>query len=132
MPEVRDKVYDPDPDIVVTKAKLAQLQESQLDTVPKDKSSEFRPFPDDSMFHKDYSVLPLFEPTDTLDNLKECGKTTKKSLSTDAIAEMSSSKGLRWMPFVHDLQVSRPVESDVVFTLGICINFGPPTKKVKI
>ena len=62
MPEVRDEVYDPDPDIVVTKVKLAQLQESQLDTAAKDESSEFRPFPDDSTFYKDYSVLPLFVP----------------------------------------------------------------------
>ena len=120
MPEVRDKVYDPDPEKVFTKAKLAQLQESQQDTVPKDKSSEFRQFPDDSTFHKDYSVLPLFVPTDTLDHLKECGKTTKKSLSTDAIAEMSSSKGLRLMPFVHDLEVSRPVDSDVVYVRALC------------
>ena len=120
MPEVRDKVYDPDPEKVFTKAKLAQLQESQQDTVTKDKSSEFRQFPDDSTFHKDYSVLPLFVPTDTLDHLKECGKTTKKSLSTDAIAEMSSSKGLRLMPFVHDLEVSRPVDSDVVYVRALC------------
>jgi len=28
MPEVRDKVYDPDPEKVFTKAKLEQLQES--------------------------------------------------------------------------------------------------------
>ena len=120
MPEVRDKVYDPDPEKVFTKAKLAQLQESQQDTVTKDKSSEFRQFPDDSTFHKDYSVLPLFVPTDTLDHLKECGKTTKKSLSTDAIAEMSSSKGLRLMPFVHDLEVSRPVDSNVVYVRALC------------
>ena len=104
------------------KAKLAQLQESKQDTVPKDKSSEFCQFPDDSTFHEDYSdlKLPLFVPTDTLDHLKEYGITTKKSLSTDAIAEMSSSKGLRLMPFVHDLEVSGPVDSDFVYVRALC------------
>ena len=48
-------------------------QHIDFKVVPKDKSSEFRQFLDDSMFHKDYSVLPLFVPTDTLDHLKECG-----------------------------------------------------------
>ena len=120
MPQVRDKVYNPDPDKVFTKVKLAQLRESQLDTTPKDKSSEFRQFPDDSTFHKDYSVLPLFVQTNTLDHLKECGKTTKKSLSTDAIVEMSSSKDLRLMPFVHDLEVTKPVDSEVVYVRALC------------
>ena len=121
MPEVRDKVYDPNK--VFTKAKLAQLKEShcKADTA-QDELPGFHQFPvDDSAFNKDYSALPVLVLTDTLDHLKECGKTTKKTLSTDAIAEMSSSKGLRLLPFVHDLEVSKPADSDnVVYVRALC------------
>ena len=123
MPEVRGKVYVPYPNKVFTKAKLAQLQESQCKAdLAEDKLSGFREFPvDDSAFNKDYSVLPVFVPTNTLDHLKECGKTTKKSLSTNATVEMSSSKGLRLLPFVHDLQVSELVDSNsVVYVRAFC------------
>ena len=85
--EVRDKVYDPDPNKVFTKAKFAQLEKShcKVDTA-QDGLPGFRQFAvDDSAFNKDYSALPVFVPTDTLNHLKECGKTTKKSLSTDAV-----------------------------------------------
>ena len=33
---------------------------------------------------------------------------------------MSSSKGLRLLPFVHDLGVSKPVDSDVVYSRALC------------
>lgn len=125
MPEVRDKVYDPDPNRVFIKAKLAQIQESHHNVnsaQDKSRAPGFRQFPvDDSAFNRDYSVLPVFVPTDTLDHLKECGKTTKKSLSTDAIVEMSSSKGLRLMLFLHDLDIFTPVVSkNVVYVLALC------------
>ena len=91
-----------------------------MDTV-QDELPEFRQFPaDDSAFNKDYSALPVFVPTDTFDHLKECGKNTTQFLSTDAIAEMSSSKGSRLLPFVHDLEVSKPVDSDVVYVRAFC------------
>ena len=71
-------------------------------------SSSFSNFrTEDSAFKEDFSVLPVFVPTDTLDHLKECGKATKKSTPGEAVAEMSSTKGLRLPPFVHDLQASK-------------------------
>ena len=33
---------------------------------------------------------------------------------------MSSSKGLRLLPFVHDLEVSKSVDIDVVYVRALC------------
>ena len=80
--------------------------------IDADLSSGFIHFPtEDSAFKEDFSVLPVFVPTDTLDHLKECGKATKKSTPGEAVAEMSNNKGLRLLPFVHDLQVFMTNES---------------------
>ena len=51
-----------------------------------DAANHFKNFPtDDSPFGDDFTVLPTFVPTDTLENLKNCGKNTRKS--ADAVAE---------------------------------------------
>ena len=124
MPEVREKIFDPDPNKAFTQAKLAKLRENGKNCsnaeVENNFSTSFRNFPsDDSAFNKDFSVLPVFVPTDTLDHIKKSGKSTKKSADGDAIAEMSSSslssKELRMAPFVHDIQVSSGGEPDVIF-----------------
>lgn len=129
MPEVREKVFDPDPNKAFTKAKLAKLREdlgedgmnSSNAKVENGFSTSFQNFPyDDSAFNKDFSVLPLFVPTDTLDHIQKCGKSTKKSLDGDAVAEMSSSKGLRMVPFVHDMEVSKAGEADIVYLRALC------------
>ena len=78
------------------------------------------PVMEDSAFKEDFSVLPVFVPTDTLDHLKECGKATKKSTPGEAVAEMSSTKGLRLLPFVHDLQVSKPVDNNIIYVRALC------------
>ena len=75
---------------------------------------------EDSAFKEDFSVLLVFVPTNTLDHLKECGKATKKSTAGEAVAEMSSTKGLRLLPFVHDLQVSKPVDNNVIYVRALC------------
>ena len=59
-------------------------------------------------------------PTDTLDHLKECGKATKKSTPGEAVAEMSSMRGLRLLPFVHELQVSKPVDNNIIYVRALC------------
>ena len=61
-----------------------------------------------------------FVPTDTLDHLKECGKATKKSKPVEAVAEMSSTKGLRLLPLVHELQVSKPVDNNIMYVRALC------------
>ena len=103
MPSIRDKIYDPDPKQVYTKAKLAKVRENES---PSSVSPSIK-FPSDNCdFNKDFSVLPVFVPSDTLDHLKSCGKTSKYSTSNEAVVEMSSSKGLRLLSFVHDLEVN--------------------------
>ena len=125
MPEVREKVFDPDPNKAFTKAKLAKLRENGINCsnaeVENDASASLGKFPsDDSAFNKDFSILPVFVPTDTLDHTQKCGKSTKKSVDGDAIAEMSSSKGLRMVSFVHDMEVSKAGEGDVVYLRALC------------
>ena len=65
-------------------------------------------------------MLPVFVPTDTLDHIKKCGKSTKKYADGDVIAEMSSSKGLRMVSFVHDIPVSSGGGPDVIFLRALC------------
>ena len=36
------------------------------------------------------------------------------------LSEMSSSKGLRLLPFVHDLEVSKPVDIDILYVRALC------------
>ena len=48
-------------------------------------------------------------------------QTTKKSTAGEAVTEMSSAKGLRLLPFVHDLQVSEPVDNNnVIYVRALC------------
>ena len=45
-----------------------------------DIANHFKNFPTvDSAFGDDFTVLPMFVPTDTLEHLKNCGKNTRKS-----------------------------------------------------
>ncbi|XP_078358664.1 uncharacterized protein LOC144643327 [Oculina patagonica] len=124
MPEIRQKVYDPDKNKSYTKAKAAKCRKNAENTgfFNADRSSGFINFPtDDSAFNKDFSVLPVFVvPTDTLEYLKECGKATKKSTPGEAVAEISSTKGLRLLSFVHDMQVSKPVDNSVIYVRALC------------
>lgn len=120
VPEIRDKVYDPDPGKAYTKAKLAKL-EGDEDISNMTGKHELNQFPsDDSIFSQDYSIFPAFLPTDTLDHLKNCGKTTKKCADDVALVELSSSKGLRLLPFVHDLEVYKHSDSNIVYLRALC------------
>ena len=126
MPEVREKVFDPDPNKAFTKAKLAKLRENGINCsnaeVENDASASLGKFPsDDSAFNKDFSILPVFVPTDTLDHTQKCGKSTKKSVDGDAIAEMSSSKGLRMVSFVHDMEVFAKLAKEMLFILELYV-----------
>ena len=121
MPEIRQKVYDPDKDKSYTKLLNAEKNAENSGFIEAGLSSSFINFPtEDSAFKEGFSVLPVFVPTDTLDHLKECGKATKKSTPGEAVAEMSSTKGLRLLPFVHDLQVSKPVDNNIIYVRALC------------
>lgn len=123
MPEIRQKVYDPDKNKLYTKAKADRCRKTgNTRFVDADRSTSFISFPcDGCAFNEYFSVLPVFVPTDTLDHLKERGKTTKKSTASEAVAEMSSTKGLRLLPFVHDLPVSTPADSNnIIYVRALC------------
>ena len=125
MPELREKVFDPDQNKAFAKTKLAKIRENGKNCsnaeVENNFSTSFRNFPsDDSAFNQDFSVLPVSVPTDTLDHIKKYGKSTKKSADGDAFAEMSSPKGLRMVPFVHDIQVSSAGGPDVIYRQALC------------
>ena len=60
----------------------------------------------------------MFVPTNALGHLKECGKATKKSTPDEVVAEMSSTKEFRLMLFVHGLQVSKPVDNNVILRMS--------------
>ena len=66
---------------------------------PRDAANHFKNFPTvDSAFADDFTVLPTFVPTDTLEHLKNCRKNTRKS--ADAVAEFASSKGPKMLSFL--------------------------------
>ena len=77
MPEIRQKVYDPDKDKSYTKAKATKCRKNAGNSgfIEADLSSSFLNFPtEDSAFKEDFSVLPVFVPTDTLDHFWEAMK----------------------------------------------------------
>ena len=77
-----------------------------------DAANHFKNFPTvDSAFGDDFTVLPKFVLTETLEHLKNSGKNTRKS--ADAVAELASAQNA----FVHDLQVfaSPNSEDDVIY-----------------
>ena len=83
---------------------------------PRDASNHFKNFPTvDSAFVDDFTVLPTFVPTDTLEHLKNWRKNTRKS--ADAVAEFASSKGLGLLSFFYDPQVCASLnsEDDVIY-----------------
>ena len=109
------KIYDPDPEKSLTKAKLSKLKQEQAGVISKEVetgnvTNYFEKLPvDESVFNCDFSLLPNFVPNDTLEHQKNCGKHVKKS--DDANVEFASTKGLRMLPFVHDSSLERRIRS---------------------
>ena len=126
IPYYRDKVYDPDPDGSYTKAKLERLQRS---SVPQQNvldqtslnSTCFNSFPPDesNLFSEDFSVLPSFVPMDAFEQVKNSGKSSKKSSNAEVVIN-SNDKGLRMMNFVHELQVYNDVEKNIIYLRACC------------
>ena len=57
-----------------------------------------------NLFSEDFSVLPSFVPMDAFEEVKNSGKSSKKSANAEVVIN-SNDKGLRMMNFVHELQV---------------------------
>ena len=86
----------------LNKAKLArQIEELRENReTASDAANHFENFPTvDSAFGDDFTVLPTFVPSDTLELLKYCRKNTRKS--ADTVVEFASSKGLRMLSFLY-------------------------------
>jgi len=101
IPYYRDKVYDPNPDGSYTKAKLERLKRSSVTEQnvlgqTSLNSTCFDSFPPDesNLFSEDFSVLPSFVPVDAFEQVKNSGKSSKKSANAEVVIN-SNDKGLR-------------------------------------
>ena len=120
------KIYDPDPEKSFTKAKVARLKQEHTDSnvsvdIETVATNHINKFPTaDSAFTNDFRLLPKFVPTDTLEHLKNCGKNASRK-SEDTFVEFASSKGLRLLPFVHDVQVTTDnLEEHIIYLRALC------------
>ena len=126
IPYYRDNVYDPDPDGIYTKAKLERLKcssETEQNVLWQTSSNStcFDSFPPDesTLFSEDFSVLPSFVPMDAFEQVKNSGKSSKKSANAEVVIN-SNDKGLRMMSFVHELQVYNNVEKNIIYLRACC------------
>ena len=133
IPYYRDKVYDPDPDGSYTKAKLERLNSSSVTEQnilgqTSASSTCFDRFPPDesTLFSEDFSVLPSFVPMDAFEQVKNSGKSSKKSANAEVVIN-SNDKCLRMMNFLHELQVYNNVEK-ISFICALVV--GHPTKEM--
>ena len=118
------KIYDPDPEKSFSKAIVARQEHTDLNVsvnIETVATNHINKFPiADSAFTNDFSRLPKSVPTDTLEHLKNCGKNASRK-SEDTFVEFASSKGLRLLPFVHDVQVTTDsLEEHIVCLRALC------------
>ena len=91
------KIYDPDPEKSFTKAKVTRQERTDLivsvdiETVATNHINKFPTA--DSAFTKDFSLLPNFIPTDTLEHLKSCRKNASRK-TEDTFVEFAVLKVL--------------------------------------
>ena len=105
VPELRDKISDPDPDEVFTKSKreyLACDKENEIN--PTDNFLNFPSRNDD--FTEDLKLLPCFNPGDLYTLVKDSGKSLKK-YSHLAVVDKPVDKGFFMKHLVHDLQTCK-------------------------
>ena len=126
IPYYRDKVYDPDPDGSYTKAKLERLNSSSVteqnilgETSPSSMCFDSFPPDESTLFSEDFSVLPSFVPMDAFEQVKNSGKSSKKSANAEVVIN-SNDKGLRMKNFVHELQVYNNVEKNIIYLRACC------------
>lgn len=122
MAEIREKVYDPDPDRVYSKAKQEKSKkeycESNEDNLARNQMLDFPQL--DSGFTTDFASLPSFFPNDCLEHLKNCGKSIKNKSENEALAEEATAKGLKLLGFVHDVQVNQPENKNIIYLRALC------------
>ena len=91
----------------------------------RDAANHFKNFPTvDSVFGDDFTVLPTFVPTDTLERLKNCRKYARKS--ADAVADFGSSKGHRMLSFLFTTSKCMRVQIPRMMLYTLRRFAGPP------
>ena len=132
------KIYDPDPEKSFTKAKVARLKQEHTDLnvsvdIETVATNHINKFPAaDSAFTNDCSLLPKFVPTESVEHLKTSGKSVSRK-SEDTFVEFASSKGLRLLPFVHDIQLTTDnLEEHIVYLRALCWASCKKTVKYKV
>jgi len=81
-----------------------------FDSYPLDKST---------LFSEDFPVLPSFVPMDAFEQVKNSGKSSKKSANAEVVIN-SNDKGLRMMNFVDEMQVYNNVEKNIIYLHPSC------------
>ena len=96
-------------------------------------STCFDSFPPDkfNLFSEDFSVLPSFVPMDAIKQIKNLGKSSKKSANAEVVIN-SNDEGLRMMNFVHELQVYDNVEKNIIYLRGCCMASYKRSVKYKV
>ena len=92
IPYYRDNVYDPDPDGIYTKAKLerpkcsSETEQNVLgQTSPNSTCFDSVPPDESTLFSEAFSVLPSFVPMDAFEQVKNSGKSSKKSANAEVV-----------------------------------------------
>ena len=68
---------------------------------------------------KTFLFLPSFVPMDAFEQVKNSGKTSKKSANAEVVIN-SNDKGLQMMNFVHEMQVYKNVEKNITYLRACC------------
>jgi hypothetical protein len=107
VPELRNKIVDPDPDKSFTRYKFEEiLKKNGSVEISASGSNPFSPqsFPtDDSEYSDDLTVLPNFNPGDLYNLAKNSGKNLIKYKNVPVV-DKPVDKGFFMKNFVHDLQ----------------------------
>lgn len=116
IPELRDKIIDPDPDKVFTKAKL---EDDKLDNKISDAFLQKLTFPViDDDFSDDLKILPTFNPGDLYSVVKNSGKNIDKYRHLPMV-DKAVDKGFFMKNLVHDLQTCQK-ENNIVYVRALC------------
>ena len=120
IPELRDKIVDPDPDKVFTKAKLENMtynKENELG-IPSTNNHKFLNFPtSDSEFSENLKILPSFNPGDLYTLAKNSGKNSKK-YSHLTVVDKPIDKGFFMKSLVHNLQTCK--KENTIYICALC------------
>jgi hypothetical protein len=115
IPELRDKIVDPDPDNVFTKSKLEKMGYNKENICNVQNITAFPS--SDSDFSADLKILPSFNPGDLYTLVKNSGKNLNK-YSNLQVVDKPVDKVFFMKNLVHNLQTCK--KENVVFIRALC------------